>query len=75
MVQIDLYDRTDPETGFTAMERLTGFSCSIIAQQVAAGNVEKGAIRYENAMKGQAFLDALRERDGISIRIQETIER
>lgn len=73
-IQIDIFDKQDERTGFTAMERLTGFSMSIIAQQIASGNVEKGAIRYENAMGGQAFLDELRKR-GIHIRIQETIER
>jgi lysine 6-dehydrogenase len=73
-MQVDIYDRTDPETGFSSMERLTGFSTSIIAQHVAEGNVEKGAIRYENAMSGQLFLEELRRR-GISIRIRETIER
>ena len=73
-IQIDIYDRTDEETGFSSMERLTGFSTSIVAQHVADGEVEKGAIRYENAMKGQLFLDELRKR-GISIRIRETIER
>ena len=73
-IQIDIYDRQDEETGFTSMERLTGFSTSIIAQHVAGGNVEKGAIRYENAMGGQDFLDQLRRR-GIQVKILETIER
>src|SRR5690606_33636982 len=44
-IQIDIFDKQDEETGFTSMERLTGFSTSIIAQEVVQGNVPKGAIR------------------------------
>ena len=56
-IQIDIFDKQDEATGFTSMERLTGFSTSIIAQEVVQGNVPKGAIRYENAMSGTSFLD------------------
>lgn len=69
-IQIDIFDRQDEKTGFTSMERLTGFSTSIIAQEVVQGNVPKGAIRYENAMTGTNFLRELKKR-GIDIRIQE----
>ncbi len=69
-IQIDIFDRQDEKTGFTSMERLTGFSTSIIAQEVVQGNVPKGAIRYENAMSGTNFLRELKKR-GIDIRIQE----
>lgn len=72
-IQIDIFDRQDEETGFTSMERLTGFSTSIIAQEVVQGNVPKGAIRYENAMTGTSFLRELKRR-GIQIRIQECEE-
>ena len=71
-LQVDIFDKQDPHTGFTAMERLTGFSTAIIAQHVAAGNVRKGAVRYEDAMGGKAFLDQLRRRE-ISVKIRETI--
>lgn len=72
-IQIDIFDRQDRETGFTSMERLTGFSTSIIAQEVAQGRVEKGAVRYENAMTGTAFLQELIKR-GIDVRIKVTHE-
>lgn len=72
-IQIDIFDKQDEETGFTSMERLTGFSTSIIAQEVAQGNVQKGAVRYENAMTGKAFLRELSRR-GIDIKVQETEE-
>ncbi|MEX2242576.1 MAG: saccharopine dehydrogenase C-terminal domain-containing protein [Fimbriimonadaceae bacterium] len=72
-IQIDIFDRQDTETGFTSMERLTGFSSSIIAQEVAQGRVEKGAVRYENAMTGTSFLQELRRR-GVDIKIKMTHE-
>ncbi len=72
-IQVDIFDREDEATGFTSMERLTGFSTSIIAQEVVQGNVPKGAIRYEKAMTGTSFLRELARRD-IKVRIQETEE-
>jgi lysine 6-dehydrogenase len=61
-VTVDIHDRQDPVTGFTAMERTTGFSLSIIAQAIAAGTVAPGAIRYETAMTGTAFMAELQRR-------------
>jgi lysine 6-dehydrogenase len=72
-IQIDIFDREDDATGFTSMERLTGFSSSIIAQEVAQGRVEKGACRYENAMTGTSFLSELVKR-GIDVRIKVSHE-
>ncbi|MBX3113981.1 MAG: saccharopine dehydrogenase NADP-binding domain-containing protein [Fimbriimonadaceae bacterium] len=72
-IQIDIFDKQCPDTGFTSMERLTGFSTSIIAQEVVQGNVDKGAVRYENAMRGTDFLKQLHRR-GIDIQIQKTTE-
>lgn len=72
-IQLDIFDKQDEETGFTSMERLTGFSTSIIAQEVVQGNVAKGAVRYEKAMSGTSFLRELRRR-GIAVRIQDCEE-
>jgi lysine 6-dehydrogenase len=58
-LQADLHDFQDEETGFSSMERLTGFSLSIYAQAVAAGSVPIGCIRYEQAMTGAAFFTHL----------------
>lgn len=73
-IQIDIFDKQCRETGFTSMERLTGFSTSIIAQEVVQGRVAKGAVRYENAMSGTDFLRELHRR-GIDVRVRETAER
>ncbi len=72
-IQIDIFDRQDPHTGFTSMERLTGFSMSIIAQEVVNGRVAKGCVRYENAMTGKDFVRELRRRD-IQIKARETVQ-
>ncbi|MCC6403685.1 MAG: saccharopine dehydrogenase NADP-binding domain-containing protein [Fimbriimonadaceae bacterium] len=69
-IQIDIFDKQDPVTGFTSMERLTGFSAAIVTREVAEGRVGPGAVRYENAMTGKAFLEELKKR-GVSIEIQE----
>lgn len=72
-IQVDIFDRQCEETGFTSMERLTGYSMSIVAQEVVQGRTEKGCIRYEKAMTGRAFLSELVRR-GIQLKIQETTE-
>lgn len=65
--QIDIFDRQDENTGFTSMERLTGFSAAIFAHQIAEGHVEAGALRYELAMTGTLFVQELQKR-GISLK-------
>ncbi|MCB0825864.1 MAG: saccharopine dehydrogenase NADP-binding domain-containing protein [Armatimonadetes bacterium] len=72
-IQIDIFDKQCEDTGFTSMERLTGFSTAIIAQEVVQGRVAKGAVRYENAMTGTSFLRELKRRH-IDIRVQETVD-
>jgi len=70
-IVVDIYDRQDPVTGFTAMERLTGFSLSIVAAAVAEGRVVRGAVRYESALPGQFVLDELAKRGIHTRKVQE----
>ena len=72
-LQVDLFDRQCEKTGFTSMERLTGFSLAIYAKNVADGNVPAGAIRYEEAMTGSAFVEQIEHR-GIKFRFSEQYE-
>lgn len=65
--ELQIFDKEDQATGFTAMERLTGFSISIHALAIANGELEPGVIRYEQALKGQLFVERLRER-GIEVK-------
>ena len=69
-LQIDIHDRQCEETGFTSMERTTGFSIAIHAAAIAAGKVPAGTIRYENALTGHHFLDEIQRR-GIHLKLSE----
>jgi lysine 6-dehydrogenase len=64
-VRVDLVDRYDPATGFTSMERLTGWHAAIVMALQAAGRVAPGAHRMEQAVRGGEIMAEL-ERRGIS---------
>jgi lysine 6-dehydrogenase len=64
-VTVDLVDRYDPATGFTAMERLTGWHASIVMIRQATGRIPPGAHRMEQAMTGADVMAEL-ERRGIA---------
>jgi lysine 6-dehydrogenase len=67
----DLIDLEDPQTGFTAMERTTGFSAAVVAWMLAAGAVKaKGAVPPEVAVPGPEFLKEIRRR---GLKIRETL--
>lgn len=61
-VTVDLIDRFDEETGFTAMERLTGWHCAIYMGFQARKRIEAGAHRMELAVSSTEVMDAVRER-------------
>lgn len=69
-LQIDIHDKQDIATGFTSMERLTGFSLAIYAMDIAAGNMQPGALRYENAMTGTRFVEEIQKR-GVHLKFSE----
>jgi len=71
-IQVDIFDKEDERTGFTSMERLTGFSCSIYAIAIANGLLPEGCVRYEDGMQGTTFVEELRKREHISLKIQES---
>jgi lysine 6-dehydrogenase len=64
-VTVDLIDRYDPATGFTSMERLTGWHAAIVMARQADGRITPGAHRMEQAVGGGEILAEL-ERRGIS---------
>lgn len=68
-IQVDIFDRECERTGFTSMERLTGFSISIFAIAIARGELEPGALRYETAMTGSQYVEAIQKRENISLRV------
>jgi lysine 6-dehydrogenase len=61
-VTVDLLDRYDPQTGFTAMERLTGWHASIVMAMQAAGRVPPGAHRMESAVPATEVMSELARR-------------
>jgi lysine 6-dehydrogenase len=71
-MQIDILDRHDDATGFTAMERMTGFSTATNAAHIGAGHTEPGCIRYELAMTGTKFVEEIQKR-GIGLAFSEKV--
>ena len=54
--RFELVDRHDEATGFSAMERTTGWHAAIAAEMMAAGEVEPGARPVETALDPEKFL-------------------
>lgn len=65
---IDLFDRYDETTGFTAMERTTGWHAAIMAGFIARGQTPRGGVPVELAVPGPLFVEEFRKR-GFDLRI------
>jgi lysine 6-dehydrogenase len=63
---VEMIDYYDPESGFTAMERGTGWSAAIVAEMMARGQTPRGAGGVEVMVPAQPFVEQLRQR-GISV--------
>jgi len=50
------------KTGFSAMEKLTGWHSSIIAQLSARGQLSRGAVPVELTLQGEAFDQEIEKR-------------
>ena len=68
-VTVDLVDRYDEATGFTAMERLTGWHASVMMGFQARGRVEAGAKPVELAVPAAEFMEGLKAR-GIQFEVR-----
>ncbi|MGB5574644.1 MAG: saccharopine dehydrogenase C-terminal domain-containing protein [Thermoanaerobaculia bacterium] len=64
--QLDLVDFFDPETGFTSMQRTTGWDGAIVAEMMARGETIRGAVPRELSVNSLRYVDELRAR-GFSI--------
>ncbi len=71
-IKIDVLDYHDNKTGFSAMERTTGFPAAIVAHHLARGLAPKGAIPLEKAIDPRRFIKDLKKRD-ISVKIVRRI--
>lgn len=72
--QFDILDFYDEATGFSAMERTTGFSAAVVCEMIAEGNVAPGAHPLEQAIPGAEFVDRLIQR-GIPFSETTTLTR
>jgi lysine 6-dehydrogenase len=71
---LDMIDFYDEETGFTAMERTTGWDGAIVAGMMARGQTPKGAVPVELAVPPDLFVLELAKR-GIEVRSRITLSR
>jgi lysine 6-dehydrogenase len=65
---VDLFDYADEQTGFTAMERTTGWHAAIMAGFIARGQTPKGGVPVELAVPGQIVVEEFRKR-GFDLRV------
>jgi lysine 6-dehydrogenase len=61
-VILEMLDYYDDETRFSAMERTTGWSASIVAIMMAQGETPRGAKPLEIAVQGHLFVKELEQR-------------
>ncbi len=66
---VELIDYYDEGTGFTAMERTTGWSAAIVAEMMARGHSPLGAGGVESQVPAQHYVEELRFR-GIDVKEQ-----
>jgi lysine 6-dehydrogenase len=59
---VELIDYFDEGTGFTAMERTTGWSAAIVAGMMARGQTPRGAGGVETQVPAGPFVEELRKR-------------
>lgn len=70
---VEVIDYYDEETGFTAMERGTGWSAAIVAEMMARGETPRGAGGVETQVPARPFVEALRQR-GINVTERVTLK-
>lgn len=59
---VEVIDYYDPATGFTSMQRTTGWHLSIVASLMAQGRTPVGSVPLELAVPGDAFVHEARRR-------------
>jgi lysine 6-dehydrogenase len=69
--EVELEDRFDETTGFTAMERTTGWDAAIVAEMMAHGLTPRGAGGVESFVPAVPFMNELRRR---GFHVKENVE-
>jgi lysine 6-dehydrogenase len=70
---VELIDYFDEQTGFTAMERSTGWSAAMVAEMMARGATPRGAGGVETMVPARPFVEGLRHR-GINVTEQVVLD-
>jgi lysine 6-dehydrogenase len=68
-VTVEMIDFYDEKTGFTAMERTTGWDVSIVAAMIARGQIPSGVVPVELAVPSDLFVHELGRR-GIEVKTE-----
>jgi lysine 6-dehydrogenase len=66
---VEMIDFYDAETGFTAMERTTGWDAAIVAAMIARGQIPHGVVPVELAVPSDLFVHELARR-GIEVKTE-----
>ncbi|MEE9390885.1 MAG: saccharopine dehydrogenase C-terminal domain-containing protein [Planctomycetota bacterium] len=69
---LEVMDFEDEESGFSAMQRTTGWAASVVAIMMAKGELLPGAIPLEIAVDGRDFVDRFKLR---GIKFTESLQR
>jgi lysine 6-dehydrogenase len=59
---VELIDSFDDQTGFTAMERGTGWSAAIVAEMMVRGQIPQASAGVETQVPARPFVEELRRR-------------
>ncbi len=60
--RVDIVDRYDEKTGFTSMQRLTGWHAAIMLEMAIQGRAQKGVHGLETAVDPVEFMDEIKSR-------------
>ena len=72
---VESIEHYDEITGFTAMEKWTGWHASIMAIQIAKNKISSGAYPVEKALSGKDFLEEAKKRNcNIIIKVENLDE-
>jgi lysine 6-dehydrogenase len=73
-VQLDVIDYYDDATGFSAMQRLTGFHAAMVCAMMARGEIPHGAQPLERAVDARRLFESLPAR-GIQVEVKIEADR
>ena len=68
---VELVDERDSETGFTAMERCTGWAAAIVVEMAARGEIPLGSAGVERQVPAAPYVEQLRLR---GLEVKERID-